>query len=245
MAALDFGMALARGMLPTSAAAQKELIDLAGGRNIFKSEDWWNTQVDKQISSGYRIPEKQTAFLMPSGEYQLQTGVSASYVMKSPFGGVQTWGGGNSPFGRVSTPPGYSSSFGSPFGGGAGGGGWSLSQSPIPPKGAVKQRNYKPGRGWGEDYVTKQVDVFTANAKREDYTASELAAIERSAERGAKRVKSESEAAKAAQRRLRRGTGGLVGKARLPGDAPSTGLPELGTTGLGMTAGLFGADIKL
>ena len=40
MAALDFGMALARGMLPTSEKAQKDLANLAGGRNIFKSEDW-------------------------------------------------------------------------------------------------------------------------------------------------------------------------------------------------------------
>ena len=54
MAALDFGMALARGMLPTSEKAQKDLMNLAGGRNVFKSEDWWNQQVDKQISEGYR-----------------------------------------------------------------------------------------------------------------------------------------------------------------------------------------------
>ena len=37
----------------------------------------------------------------------------------------------------------------------------------------------------------------------------------------------------------------IVGKAIAVGDKPATGLPELGTTGLGMTAGLFGADIKL
>ena len=69
MAALDFGMALARGMLPKSESAQKDLLNLAGGRNIFKSEDWWNKAVDKQISEGYRTVERQDKeFLMPSGE---------------------------------------------------------------------------------------------------------------------------------------------------------------------------------
>jgi hypothetical protein len=34
-------------------------MNLAGGRNIFKSEDWWNKAVDKQISSGYRNQKKE------------------------------------------------------------------------------------------------------------------------------------------------------------------------------------------
>ena len=67
MAALDFGMAMARGMLPTSEKAQKDLINLAGGRNIFKSEDWWNTQVDKQISKGYREESTQKQYLVDTG----------------------------------------------------------------------------------------------------------------------------------------------------------------------------------
>jgi hypothetical protein len=67
MAALDFGMALARGMLPTAQKAQKDLLDLAGGRNIFKSEDWWNKAVDKQISEGYRPEKIQTEYLVDTG----------------------------------------------------------------------------------------------------------------------------------------------------------------------------------
>ncbi len=71
MAALDFGMALSRGMLPQSEKAQKDLLNLAGGRNVFKSEDWWQQQVDKQISEGYREAERTAKdYLMPSGEYQ-------------------------------------------------------------------------------------------------------------------------------------------------------------------------------
>jgi hypothetical protein len=232
MAALDFGMAMARGMLPTSEKAQKDLLNLAGGRNIFKSEDWWNQAVDKQISSGYREATPETRYLMPSGEYKPAEGVNVSYgrMIMGQFSPVS---------GQFGMPyqPSYSPIFGY-------GGGISRRESPIVPKGAVTERTYKPGRGFGDDYITKQFDTF-ADSKRKDYTAGELADIERSAEAGAKRTKAQSEASKASQRRLRRGTGGLVGKARLPGDAPSTGLPELGTTGLGMTAGLFGADIKL
>jgi hypothetical protein len=50
MAALDFGMALARGCFLKQKMHKKDLINLAGGRNVFKSEDWWNKAVDKQIS---------------------------------------------------------------------------------------------------------------------------------------------------------------------------------------------------
>ena len=99
MAALDFGMALARGMLPTSEKAQKDLLNLAGGRNIFKSEDWWNKAVDKQIKEGYRtVASQNKEFLMPTGEYKAgTTQTSTSYVQSSPFG-LMTYSGGSGPF---------------------------------------------------------------------------------------------------------------------------------------------------
>ena len=231
MAALDFGMAMARGMLPTSEKAQKDLINLAGGRNIFKSEDWWNQAVDKQISEGYRTVERQDKeFLMPSGEYQPgKRQVSTTYgrTIMGQFSPV------TGPFGMPYVPS-YNPIFG--YGGGIS---RRTSVSYQAPEGAVFTMDPRTKE---KQYTSRDFDVF---GEREDYTAGELADIERSAEAGAKRTKAQSEASKASQRRLRRGTGGLVGKARLPGDAPSTGLPELGTTGLGMTAGLFGADIKL
>ena len=232
MAALDFGMAMARGMLPTSEKAQKDLLNLAGGRNIFKSEDWWNQAVDKQISEGYRTVERQDKeFLMPSGEYQPgQRQVSTTYgrTIMGQFSPVT---------GQFGMPyqPSYSPIFG--YGGGIS---RRTSVSYKAPEGAVFTIDPRTRE---KQYTSRDFDVF--GSKREDYTSGELSDIERSAEAGAKRIKAQSEASKASQRRLRRGTGGLVGKARLPGDAPSTGLPELGTTGLGMTAGLFGADIKL
>jgi len=76
MAALDFGMALARGLLPISAEAQKDLLNLAGGRNIFKSEDWWNKAVDKQLQEGYGVAtgRYQTEYLTESGQYVPRTG---------------------------------------------------------------------------------------------------------------------------------------------------------------------------
>ena len=219
MAALDFGMALARGMLPTSEKAQKDLLNLAGGRNVFKSEDWWQKQVDEQISSGYRkVKEQGREYLLPSGEYQLgRRNVNVSYRPPAPSNPLASYGGGGSLY--PSSPIAAIM------------GGWT----------AETRVSYEDPTS-GKALSSRPVDVYEG---RTYFTGGELADIERSAEAGAKRLKAQTETSKASQRRLRRGTGGLVGKARLPGDAPSTGLPELGTTGLGMTAGLFGADIKL
>ena len=113
MAALDFGMALARGMLPKAETAQKDLLNLAGGRNIFKSEDWWNKTVDKQIKEGYRTVERQDKeFLMPGGEYKAgERKVSTSYG-RMGIGGFSPISG---PFGTAYQPS-YSPIFG--YGGG-------------------------------------------------------------------------------------------------------------------------------
>lgn len=223
MAALDFGMALARGILPQSEKAQKDLLDLAGGRNIFKSEDWWNTQVDKQISEGYREAKQETQYLTESG-YKPRAGTTTSYgnMISGQFQRFGTFGGIS--LGKPSPSPIYGYD-----------GGVQLFTSDILPQNVVKKNGI---------VVSRQIDVFK-DASRKDYTAGELSDIESSAERGAERIRRESAKMTAAQKRLRRGTGGLVGKARLPGEAPSTGLPELGTTGLAMTGGLFGVETKL
>lgn len=231
MAALDFGMALARGMLPASEKAQKDLINLAGGRNIFKSEDWWNKEVDKQIKEGYRTVERQDKeFLMPSGEYQPgKRQVSTTYgrTIMGQFSPI------TGPFGMPYQPS-YSPIFG--YGGGVSA---RTSVSFTPPEGAVFTIDPRTKE---KQYTSRDFDVF---GKREDYTAGELADIERAAERGATRVKAESAASKAAQKRLIRGTGGLSAKAILPGDKPATGLPELGTTGLGLGTSTLGKGFKL
>ena len=71
MATLTFQQALSRGMLPKAKTAQEELMSLAGGMNTFKSEDWWNKAVDKQISKGYGQKETGKEYLTKSGEYVL------------------------------------------------------------------------------------------------------------------------------------------------------------------------------
>ena len=226
MAALDFGMALARGMLPKAETAQKDLIDLAGGRNVFKSEDWWNKAVDTQISSGYRKSETATAYRTTSGEYKVGQRTTSTYT-GNPLMGMYGGGGGPSvsygiPEGAVITgytPPPRYTAYVSPFTMGYGRG--PTGPSPI--------------------YDTKQVEVF-GQAGRKDFTAGELSDIESSAKRGAEEAKRETAASKASRKRLARGTGGLVGKAVGP---DTTGLPALGSGGLGVTASLLGTETKL
>lgn len=228
MAALDFGMALARGMLPKAEKAQKDLLNLAGGRNIFKSEDWWNKQVDKQIDTGYRTVERQDKeFLMPSGEYQPgKRQVSTTYGRTS-YGQFSPVTG---PFGMPYVPS-YNPIFG--YGGGIE---RRTSVSYKAPEGAVFTIDPRTKE---KQYTSRDFDVF---GKREDYTAGELSDIERSAEAGAARAKRQTEQSKSAQRRLRKGTGGLLAKAATPED---TGLPSLGKGGLGLTTSILGSETKL
>lgn len=231
MAALDFGMALAKGMLPKSEKAQKDLLNLAGGRNVFKSEDWWNEQVDKQISSGYRDVEGQDQYYkMPSGEYA--KGIrGTSYYRSGPFG-IQQWGGGGGIFAQSAPPR-------APYWAGTSGfsGGWSASETWSAPEGAVF--TIKPGSNQ-KQYDIQKRDRFSD--VREDFTAGELSDIEAGAKAGAKKLKAQTEASKASQKRLKRGTGGLVGKAVTPQD---TGLSPLGVIGLGLETDTLGRKFQL
>jgi hypothetical protein len=234
MAALDFGMALARGMLPKLEAAQKDLINLAGGRNVFKSEDWWNKAVDKQISEGYRTVERQDKeFLMPSGEYQPGKRETSSYFYRnnSPFG-TQYYNSGSGYWGMMNTEPSYNPIFGYS-------GGWQrgTSVSYKAPEGAVFTVDPRTKE---KQYTSRDFDVF---GKREDYTAGELKDIETSARRGAEQAKRTAAESKAT--RKKRGTGGVLAKARVEGAAPATGLPALGEGGLGITGSILGGGIKL
>lgn len=222
MAALDFGMALARGMLPKAETAQKDLLNLAGGRNVFKSEDWWNKAVDKQISEGYREVERTAKdYLMPTGEYQREK-TQTSFQSGRYFGAIA---GGPSWF---QPGPTYSV-LGMPQQG-------RTITSYSAPEGAVKQ---------GGQFVTRDIPIFGTNAKREDFTAGELSDIESAAKRGAEQAKRTSAETKSSKRRLSRATGGLMGKARQPGDAPVTGLPALGEGGLGVEGSILGGAFKL
>ena len=230
MAALDFGMALARGMLPKAEAAQKDLLNLAGGRNIFKSEDWWNKTVDKQIKEGYRTVESQNKeFLMPTGEYKpgkKETSTSYGRMIMGQFSPVS---------GQFGMPyqPSYS------IGGGLGGGVVArTSTSYIAPEGAIFAVDPKTKE---KQYTSRDFDVFAS--KRTDYTAGELKNIEVAAKAGASRAKQEAAKAETAKKRLTRGTGGLAAKAIPVGGSGGTGLPELGTGGLQLGATSLGKGL--
>ena len=230
MAALDFGMALARGMLPKAETAQKDLLNLAGGRNIFKSEDWWNKTVDKQIKEGYRTVERQDKeFLMPGGEYKAgERNVNTTYG-RTMYGQFYPISG---QFGQPYQPS-YSPVFG--YGGGVVA---RTSVSYEAPEGAIFTVDPRTKE---KQYTSRNFDVFAS--KREDFTAGELSDITASAKRGAEQAKRMAAERQAA--RKKRGTGGVLAKARLEGEAPSTGLPALGEGGLGITGSILGGGIKL
>jgi hypothetical protein len=51
MAALDYGMALARGLIAPQKELQAEVKKLAG--DSFRTDEWWNKQLDRQIKAGF------------------------------------------------------------------------------------------------------------------------------------------------------------------------------------------------
>lgn len=67
--ALDYGMALARGLIAPQKELQAEVKELAG--NQFKSEEWWNKQLDRQIKEGMRKYETATEYKTKSGSFVL------------------------------------------------------------------------------------------------------------------------------------------------------------------------------
>jgi hypothetical protein len=71
MAAYDFGMAKARGLIAPIKEVEAALIDKAGGRNVFKSDDWWNDQYNKTIREGMQQFETGTEYKTKSGDYVL------------------------------------------------------------------------------------------------------------------------------------------------------------------------------
>lgn len=207
---MDFGMAIAAGIIPKAQKARQDLINLAGGRDVFKSEAWWNRQIDKQISEGYREKETGTEYMTKSGKYVLGKRTVTTPSILYDFSGPKT----------QYLPPqdalitGYTKPFAS----------YMFTKKPI--------------------YKTRQVDVY-GQSGREDFTEGELKDIETGAKRGAETIKRTAAESKASKRRLSRATGGLIGKAIQPGQAPATGLPALGEGGLGITGSILGGGIKL
>ena len=96
--ALDFGMALSRGLVAPDKALQDQVKALAGGTAIFKTEDWWNTQLNKQIREGYSETKTKTQYLrsgsgpMGGGGTQWADVQTGGFMMNSMPGAAYSWG---------------------------------------------------------------------------------------------------------------------------------------------------------
>lgn len=92
MAALDFGMAKARGLVAPGKQLQEELRKLSG--DMFKSEEWWNQQLDRQIKDGITEQKTKTEINYPQGydmfgrpnTYQADQSIFANLISKNSAG---------------------------------------------------------------------------------------------------------------------------------------------------------------
>ena len=70
MAALDYGMALARGLIAPQKELQAEVKKLAG--DSFRTDEWWNKQLDRQIKEGISETKQRTEYLRSPGPFNNQ-----------------------------------------------------------------------------------------------------------------------------------------------------------------------------
>lgn len=180
MAALDFGMALARGLVAPQKQLQNELRTLAG--KAFKTEEWWNKQLDKQIKEGVTEKKTRTETSLPQG--------------------VNRYGQANQFIGNQSR---------SIYGNYGGMGGDILDSSYFAP--VKKTINYTEQR---------------------DLSSSELKNIQLQSEETTRKVKRAANQPKKGKRGAR-GSSGLMGRSTTKDVGLSSGLPSLGSIGLGYT----------
>jgi len=176
--ALDFGMALSKGLVAPQKELQEELRKLAGDQ--FKSEDWWNKQLDRQIKEGITKTKTKTQYLAETGN---MFGQRASWVDGTGQGATGMYGSG-----------------------------------PIP----YRQGMYGP-------IQTRQVDY----QEQRDLDVGELKSIESQAKertRLSKRAAAQGKKGK----RTARGSSGLMGRSTKKDEGLATGLPALGSLGLGI-----------
>lgn len=173
--ALDFGMALSKGLVAPQKELQAEVRKLAGDQ--FKSEEWWNKQLDRQIKEGIKETKTKKQILA---------------VPNTIFGGQPYW----------ADDTGMSPLFGGPR--------------------AYKQSMFDPVQ-------TRTVQY----EEQKDLTSEQLKAIQTQAEettRKAKRAAAQSKKGK----RGARGSSGLMGRSDAKDVGLATGLPALGSLGLGI-----------
>lgn len=237
---MDFGMALSRGMIPKDPLAQQDLLDLAGGRNIFKSEDWWQKQVDKQVKEGYRRPAYTTLFLTQSGQYK------PSYTTHS---------GGTSQYYDFQFPDRSLAYIGKSFLDPQGLYALERSTGSQKQESAIYDVNIQGAPAISAANLAKRdpktnlplMKLITDFSKggRVSFSAPELKDVTAESKRGTEQIKRTTAEEQQARRRLTRGARGAVAKAMQAGGQPATGLPSLGDGGLGYQSTLLGQETKL
>jgi len=178
--ALDFGMALSKGLIAPQKSLQDEVRKLAGDQ--FKSEDWWNKQLDRQIKKGITETKTKTQYLARAGNY-FGIGPNTSWV----------------------------------DGTGANAGGMFGSN----PRAA--------NVGFGRGPTTRQVEY----QEQRELGVGELKSIESQAKERTRLLKRESAQDKKGKRTAR-GSSGLMGRSTRKDEGLATGLPALGSLGLGI-----------
>jgi len=181
--ALDFGMALSKGLVAPQKELQEELRKLAGDQ--FKSEDWWNKQLDRQIKEGITKTKTKTQYLAKSSNYSF-------------------YAGGSQPYWVDGTGQGATGMYGS---------------GPRPYRSNIYDSSIR----------TRQVDY----QEQRDLNVVELKSIESQAKertRLSKRAAAQDKKGK----RTARGSSGLMGRSTRKDEGLATGLPALGSLGLGI-----------
>jgi hypothetical protein len=201
MASIDYGMALARGYIADTPTYKADILKKVGGANVFKQESWWNEQLNKAIKEGFT--ERTTERVGPN------------------VFGARNRGEWSKPFSYFLAREGYESA------------------TPVMEK--YYQRRGRGNRPGQLPITTPNVNprFYTVREKRigwdavkaTDVTTQVLNKIEAATKRRGEVIRGETEKLKKTSRRARRGLGGLVAKAPLPGEKTGA-LPLLGETGL-------------
>lgn len=183
--ALDFGMALARGLVAPQKQLQDELKKLAG--KTFKTEEWWNQQLDRQIQEGITEQKTRTETTYPQGFNQ----------------------------------------YGSP--------------NVFQPFQSAPRNQY----GLGSGRQPLDASYFAPIKKTINYTeqrnlsSTELSDIELQAKETGRKAKREATQSKEGKRGAR-GSSGLMGRSTTKDVGLSSGLPSLGSLGLGLGKSYLG-----
>lgn len=235
MAALDYGMALSRGLVAPQKVLQDEVRKLAGDQ--FKSEDWWNKQLDRQIKEGYVATRDVTDKITTT---TTKYNPNPKYQVKNPeYGKLIKEGTGIMGQTRIVLAP-------PPNTFRIGGGGGIMPQFDTRYTEADYQASMNaPKYLYGDqpEYLENTTSKVTYNTRqvtgKGPLTDAELKAIQGQAEektRQAKRKTAELEKGT----RKKRGATGLIGRSEIKKAGLSPELPQLGFDGLGIQKTFLG-----